>query len=153
MVKLETWNSKAFVLEMSSKVEKNYMGVFSTHFVPLILILASKIMEDWNNQLYNLWFLQATEAPHQSNSQNSIISFGFVDFWAKIFPIWYPLPQKSTTRITITQSNNSNRVTPRPCLTSPVARSERRPKGATSAHSLTQKRRPVAHRESCEAIG
>ena len=38
------------------------MGVLSTHFVPLISILASKIMEEWNNQLYKLWFLQATEA-------------------------------------------------------------------------------------------
>ena len=28
------------------KVEKIYMGVFSTHFVPLISILASKIMEE-----------------------------------------------------------------------------------------------------------
>jgi hypothetical protein len=28
------------------KVEKIYMGVFSTHFVPLISILAPKIMEE-----------------------------------------------------------------------------------------------------------
>ena len=28
------------------------MGVFSTHFVPLISILASKIMEELNNQLF-----------------------------------------------------------------------------------------------------
>ena len=40
------------------KVEKNYIGVFSTHFVPLISGLAPKIMEDWNSQLYKLWFLQ-----------------------------------------------------------------------------------------------
>ena len=45
------------------KVEKVYVGVFSIHFVPLISILASKIMEEWNDQLYKLWFLQATEAP------------------------------------------------------------------------------------------
>ena len=28
-----------------------YMGVFYTHFVPLISILAPKIIEEWNNQL------------------------------------------------------------------------------------------------------
>ena len=43
------FRSNSFILE--PKVEKIYMGVFSTHFVPLILILAPKIMEEWNNQL------------------------------------------------------------------------------------------------------
>ena len=32
------------------------MGVFSTHFVYPISILASIIIEEWNNQLYKLWF-------------------------------------------------------------------------------------------------
>ena len=40
--------------------------------------------------------------PHYTNSQNSIISFGYVDFKAKIFPILYPPLENSTTRITIT---------------------------------------------------
>jgi hypothetical protein len=34
----------SFIFE--SKVKYIYMGVFSTHFVPLILILAPKIMEE-----------------------------------------------------------------------------------------------------------
>jgi hypothetical protein len=34
--------SNSFIFE--PKVEKIYMGVFSTHFVPLISILAPKIM-------------------------------------------------------------------------------------------------------------
>ena len=38
---------------------------------------------------------------HYTNSQNSIISFGYVDFWTKIFPILYPPLENSTTRITI----------------------------------------------------
>ena len=46
-----------------SKSRKNMHGCFFFHFVPLILIiLAPKIMEEWNNQLQKLWFLQATEA-------------------------------------------------------------------------------------------
>ena len=28
--------------------------------------------------------------PHYTNSQKSIISFGYVDFYAKLFPILYP---------------------------------------------------------------
>ena len=40
--------------------------------------------------------------PHYTNSQSSIISFGYVDFQAKIFPILYPPLENSTTRITIT---------------------------------------------------
>ena len=39
--------------------------------------------------------------PHYTNSQNSIISFGYADFEAKIFPILYPLVENSTTNITI----------------------------------------------------
>ena len=39
--------------------------------------------------------------PHYTNSQKSIISFGYVDFYAKIFPILYPLLENSTTRTTI----------------------------------------------------
>jgi hypothetical protein len=38
-----------FIFEQN--LEKIYMGVFSTHFVPLISILAPKIMEELNNQL------------------------------------------------------------------------------------------------------
>ena len=39
--------------------------------------------------------------PHQTNTQNSIISFGYVDFQAQIFPILYPPFENLTTRITI----------------------------------------------------
>jgi hypothetical protein len=38
------FRSNSFIFEQ--KVEKIYMGVFSTHFVPLISILAPKIMEE-----------------------------------------------------------------------------------------------------------
>ena len=40
--------------------------------------------------------------PHDTNSQNSIISFGYVDSYATIFLILYPLLENSTTRIAIT---------------------------------------------------
>jgi hypothetical protein len=43
------FRSNFFIFE--PKVEKIYMGVFSTHFVPLISGLAPKIMEDLNSQL------------------------------------------------------------------------------------------------------
>ena len=39
--------------------------------------------------------------PHYTNSQNSIISFGYVDSQAKIFLILYPQIENSTTLITI----------------------------------------------------
>ena len=39
----------SFIFE--PKVEKNNMGVFSTQFVPLIAILATKILEEQNRQL------------------------------------------------------------------------------------------------------
>ena len=65
------------------------MGVFSTHFVPLISILAQKIMEEWYIQLEKLWFLQAT-----------------VDSYAKTFLISYPSLENSTTPIAITQIKN-----------------------------------------------
>ena len=39
--------------------------------------------------------------PHYSNSQNSIISFGYIDFSAKIFLILYTSLENLTTRITI----------------------------------------------------
>ena len=39
--------------------------------------------------------------PHNTNSQNSIISFGYVDSQAKIFPILYLPVDNSTTRIAI----------------------------------------------------
>jgi hypothetical protein len=43
------WNFSVFFPIFSAlepKVEKIYMGVFSTHFVPLISILAPKLMEE-----------------------------------------------------------------------------------------------------------
>ena len=45
--------------------------------------------------------MQATEAPRQSNSQNSKISLGCVDFYAKTFLILYPSLENSTTPIAI----------------------------------------------------
>ena len=53
------FRSNSFIFE--SKVEKIYMGVFSTHFVTLILILATKVLEEQNRQLYKCWFLQTAE--------------------------------------------------------------------------------------------
>ena len=40
-------------------------------------------------------------APHYTNSQNSIISFGYVDFYAKNFLILYTPFENSTNRIAI----------------------------------------------------
>ena len=49
--------SNSFIFE--PKVEKIYMGVFSTHFVPLISILAPKLRSvaqiEWNFFFY-FWF-------------------------------------------------------------------------------------------------
>ena len=45
--------------------------------------------------------------PHYSNSQNSIVSFKYVDSYPKIFLILYPLFENSTTRIAI-PSNQSH---------------------------------------------
>ena len=54
------FRSNSFIFE--PEVEKTYVGVFFTHFVPLILIMAPKVMEEWNILLKKI--LQATEAPH-----------------------------------------------------------------------------------------
>ena len=42
-----------------------------------------------------------------TNSKNSIISFGYVDFKEIIFPILYPLLETSTTHIAISCSELS----------------------------------------------
>jgi hypothetical protein len=52
-----------------------------------------------------LYFAQYLTARHYTNLQNSIISFGLLIFWAKLFLILYPSLEKSTTHITILQSN------------------------------------------------
>jgi hypothetical protein len=50
VVEFSKWGYKnSFIFE--PEVEKIYMYVFSTHFVPLISILAPKIMKEGNNQL------------------------------------------------------------------------------------------------------
>ena len=59
-------------------------------------------MKSWNNQLLKLWFLQATEASREFNSQDSKIFFGYVDFYAKSLLILYPSLENSTTPIAIT---------------------------------------------------
>ena len=51
--------------------------------------------------------MQSTEAPHYPNSQNSIISFGHVDSYAKTFLILYPSLENSTTPIAIFGSKQS----------------------------------------------
>ena len=55
MQRLGFWNSFVFFwffqLQPKPEVLKISMGVFSTHFFPLISILAPKIMKEWNNQL------------------------------------------------------------------------------------------------------
>ena len=45
--------------------------------------------------------MQDTEAPRQSNYQNSIILLTTVDFYAETFPILYPCFENSTTGIAI----------------------------------------------------
>ena len=50
--------------------------------------------------------LHSTEAPRLSNSQNSKISFGYVDFYAKSFQILYPSLENSTTGIAIVFNSN-----------------------------------------------
>ena len=44
------------MLIFEPKEEKIYMGVFSTHFVPLISSLALKITEDCNSQEHDMDF-------------------------------------------------------------------------------------------------
>ena len=55
-----------------------------------------------------LLFLQAIEARHKSNSQNSKIYFGYVDSKAKIFLILYTPFEISTTRIVIIHNTHKN---------------------------------------------
>jgi hypothetical protein len=45
----DLFRPNSFIFE--PKVEKKYLGVFSTQFVPLISILAPKILEEQNCQL------------------------------------------------------------------------------------------------------
>ena len=42
---------------------------------------------------------------HYVNLQNTIISFEDIDFWPRIYLIWYPSLENSTTHITIVQAN------------------------------------------------
>ena len=72
----------------------------------LIFFNEKKIEKDsedfWHRKLtLKVKFWLFLTPPHYTNSQNSIISFGYVDFLAKIFPILYPPLENSTTRITI----------------------------------------------------
>ena len=55
--------------------------------------------------------MHATEAPRLSNSQNSKISFGYVDVYAKSFLILYPSLENSTTPIAITNTVCSLQLT------------------------------------------
>ena len=64
------FRSNSFIFE--PKVEKMYMGVFSTQFVPLISILATKILEEQSCQLWKCWFLQTAEVVGSSWYQKNI---------------------------------------------------------------------------------
>ena len=78
---LEFFCSNSFIFE--TKVEKIYIGVVSTHFLSLISILASKIMEEWNNQFYNSTKLLRPHISPIPKIQKK--SFEYVDSLAKIF--------------------------------------------------------------------
>ena len=72
----------------------------------LIFFNEKKIEKDWddfrNKKLtLKVKFWHFLTPPHYTNSQNSRISFGYVDFQAKIFLILYPPFENSTTRIAI----------------------------------------------------
>ena len=74
------------------------MGVFSTQLVPLILILAPKIMEEWNNQLQITvqkwllhispkmsWILGCTISMKESKTKvYDLIQFTYTPIWIKI---------------------------------------------------------------------
>ena len=62
--------------------------------------MALPVME-FQDKGYKLRFLQATEAPHLSEPQKSIISLGYVDFHTKIFLILYLWSWNSITDIAI----------------------------------------------------
>ena len=49
----------------------------------------------------DFWRRKLSLPPFHCTSQNSIISFGYVDYQAKIFLILHPPLENSTTRITI----------------------------------------------------
>ena len=65
--------------------------------------LMKKLRDDfWHTKLtLKVKFWHFLTPLHYINSQNSIISFGYVDFWAKILLILYPPLENSITRITI----------------------------------------------------
>ena len=76
----------------------------------LLFFIEKKIEKDsndfWHRKLtlkVKLWHILTP--PHYTNSQNSIISFEYVDFLAKLFPILYPPLENSTTRIAIAYTN------------------------------------------------
>ena len=52
------------------------------------------------------WYLHMFDSSPLIKTQNSIISFGYVDSYAKIFLILYPPFENSTTRIAILQGND-----------------------------------------------
>ena len=62
----------------------------------------NKKYESWHLQLFETLKVKFWHFWHLfTNSQNSIISHGYVDFKAKIFPILYTPLENSTTRIAI----------------------------------------------------
>ena len=65
-------------------------------------ILRKIPMNFWHRKLtLNVKFWPFLTPPHYTNSHNSIISFGYGDFLAKIFPILYLPYENSRTRIAI----------------------------------------------------
>ena len=82
------------------------MGVFSTHFVPLISILASKIIEEWKIKIINFKtsdFCKLLRLPVSPILKIQSFPLGMLILMQKIFLILYPPFEKSTTRIAITR--------------------------------------------------
>ena len=81
-------------------------------------VLETKTILKWDLVLYtkkNYKNLSSNDAQfltarHYSNSQNSIISFGYVDFQPKTFLILYPFLENSITGIAITTGGVQNEI-------------------------------------------
>ena len=75
----------------------------------LVFFNENKIEKDSDKFWHRKWtlkvrFMHFLTPPHFTDSQNSIISCEYVDFWVKIFLLLYPPPplENSTTHIAIT---------------------------------------------------
>ena len=57
----------------------------------------------WRKLTLKVQFWHFLPPPHYLNSQNTIFSFDYVDFWPKIITILYPSHGNSTTHVTINE--------------------------------------------------